>query len=86
MGARNPDRIPRLISWRQTPAGYIRVAVCGGCGHQAALPVEQLVQRFGELFPIETALFRMRCSTCGENKVAAKLLLLCEPGCRRHCA
>ena len=84
MVARSPARIPRLQSWRVTPTGYVRVATCKKCGHMAALPIEQLIKRWGAAMEIEAALNTLLCSACGERAVTAKLLMLCEPGCRRQ--
>ncbi len=84
MGSRNPDRTPRLRSFNTTPPGYVRLAICKGCGHYAALPIAQLLARYGELFPVEMALFHVKCTGCGECKVEARLARLCDPGCPKQ--
>jgi hypothetical protein len=78
------DRTPRLFSLRQTPPGFVRMAVCLNCRHMAPLPLRDLVHRFGELRPVEMALLHLRCEECGQSKVEARLIPLCEPGCRRR--
>ncbi len=83
MGSRSPDRTLRLITLKQTPRGFVRMAVCVNCQHMAPLPVRDLVRRYGDLFPAELALLRLRCEECQHSKVEAKLIPLCEPGCRR---
>jgi len=77
------DRHPRLRSWRQTPQGFVRMAVCLNCRHMAPLPVCDLVRRYGELCPIEMAVLHLRCEECRQTKVEARLMPLCEPGCRK---
>jgi len=77
------DRTPRLFGLRQTPPGFVRMAVCLNCRHMAPLPVRDLVRRFGELCPVEMALLHLRCEECEQSKVEARLIPLCEPGCRR---
>ena len=84
MGRGNADREPRLHSLQSTPAGYIRMAKCRKCGHLAPLPVDRLLARFGELFPIETALVWLTCTKCGAQKPDATVLRLCDPGCPRQ--
>lgn len=62
----------------------MRQAICRACGHQAVLPAAQLLIRFGELYPLEFALDRLRCSRCNGAGVEAKLARLCDPGCPRQ--
>jgi hypothetical protein len=50
----------------------------------AGLPVRQLLKRFGELFPVEHAMFKLKCDECGSTKVAPRLARLCDPGCQRR--
>ena len=83
MGSRASGRIPRLSSLRRTPAGHVRMAACLGCGHMAPLPVRELIRRYGELVPLEMALLHLRCEECQGSKVEARLVPLCESGCRR---
>jgi hypothetical protein len=82
MGAPNPDRMMRLRSLRTPGQGFVWLAVCEACGHTAGLPVRQLLARYGELFPVETAMRRMRCGECDGARVVHRLARLCEPGCR----
>lgn len=82
--AGSPPRVPRLQSWRDTLAGYVRMATCKKYSHVAALPIEQLIMQWGAEIEIEAALSTLLCSGCGERAVAVKLLMLCEPGCRRR--
>jgi hypothetical protein len=82
MGRRASDRLPRLAGWRQTPQGFVRMAVCLNCRHMAPLPMRELLRRFGELCPVEMALLHLRCEECQQSKVEARLIPLCEPGCR----
>ena len=78
------DRYSRLRNLQDAPRGNVWMAKCR-CGHLAPLPVAVLIKRFGELFPIEQAMFHVKCSSCSKSGMAeAKLLRLCEPGCGRH--
>ena len=83
-GSRYPDRIPSLRFLCRTAHGFVRTAICLNCRHMAPLPIRNLVRRFGELYPIDEALMTLRCEECGQSKVEARLIPLCEPGCR-HC-
>ena len=84
MGSRNSDRIPRLGSLTRTGPGWLWLAVCRECGHRGALPVAQLIRRWGELLPIESAMQHLKCSECGRGSVEARNVRLCEPGCPRQ--
>lgn len=84
MGGRSPERTPRLRTLRSPGRGYVWLASCDECGHAAGLPVRQLIARFGELYPIEAALWSMRCDECKGRKVSARLARLCDPGCGRQ--
>ena len=78
------DRHRRLRNLRDTPPGNVWMGKCK-CGHLAPLPVAALIRRYGELFPIEQAMFHVKCSACGKSGTSeTKLLRLCEPGCGRH--
>ena len=78
------DRHCRLRNLQDAPRGNVWMAKCR-CGHLAPLPVAALIKRYGELLPIEQAMFHAKCSACGKSGTAeAKLLLLCELGCGRH--
>ena len=78
------DRHSRLRNLREAPRGNVWMAQCR-CGHLAPLPVASLIKRYGELFPIDQAMFHVKCSACGKSGTAErKLLRLCEPGCGRH--
>ena len=78
------DRTPRLRSLTKTPAGYVSMAVCR-CGYMAPLPVASLIQRYGELFPVEQALFHVACTSCGKaGQAEVRSLRLCDPGCGRY--
>jgi hypothetical protein len=83
MGSRASDRILRLSSLLQTPRGFVRMAVCLSCSHMAPLPVRDLVRRYGEMCLVELALMHLRCEECQQSKVEARLMPLCEPGCRK---
>lgn len=74
----------RLRSLREVAPGRLWVALCRGCGHRGALPVAQLLARWGDLLPVDAALARMRCSAYGRYEVKARLLRLCDPGCPRQ--
>lgn len=85
MGTRNADRIPRLSSLRTPPPGRVWMAVCRQCGHMASMPVAILVERYGEAYPIETALWRLRCARCDAvGRTEHVLMRLCDPGCPRQ--
>lgn len=78
------DRHSRLRNLRTVPSGNVWMAKCG-CGHLAPLPVASLIKRYGELLPIEAALFHLTCSACGRSGAAeVKLIRLCDPGCGRY--
>ena len=59
------------------------MAVCLNCQHMAPLPLRALVARYGETCPVEMALLRLRCEGCRQTRVEARLIPLCEPGCRK---
>lgn len=66
--------------------GYIAMAVCSKCGRMAPLPIDELIRRYGELYPVEMALVKVRCTGCqnwGRN-IEPKWLRLCDPGCPRQ--
>lgn len=85
MGSRNPDRVPRLRSLVAPIAGSVRLAVCRGCGHRDALPLDRLIRRFGLDYPVGEAVWSLKCSACGvEHQAEARLARLCEPWCRRQ--
>jgi hypothetical protein len=73
-----------LWIWTVTPRGFVRMAVCQNCRHMAPLPIRELVQRFGQQYPIELAIRRLRCESCGQRKVEAQLMPLCQPGSRHR--
>jgi hypothetical protein len=77
-------RAPGLWSWTITPRGFVRMAVCRKCHHMAPLPVRELVRRFGQQYPVDLAMKRLRCESCRERDVEAQMIPLCEPGCRRR--
>jgi hypothetical protein len=83
MGSRASDRLPRLADIRQTPRDQVRMAVCQACQHMAPLPVRELIRRYGDSCPVEMALIHLRCEECRQSNVEARLVPLCEPGCRR---
>lgn len=56
--------------------------VCQNCGHAVPLALRELIRWFGELYPIEEALTRLRCDECQATKVKMNMARLCEPGCR----
>lgn len=84
MGAKNPNRQPRLRGLRNTPPGWIRLASCNSCRHKGPLPVDQLIRKFGDLALVEFALVGLKCSACGHRGASALMRRLCEPGCPRQ--
>lgn len=73
----------RLRSLRNAAPGWLWIACCGACGHMAGLPVRQLLDRFGELYPVDAALTKLRCTACDQGgQVTTRLARLCDPGCR----
>jgi hypothetical protein len=72
----------RLRAWRETMPGHVRLVVCAACGHTAPLPIHELIRRFGELYPIDSALPHLCCSKCQAAKIRIKLARLCDPACR----
>jgi hypothetical protein len=81
MGARNPDRVPRLASLPRSTPGFIRMVTCRHCGHAAPLPVRALIGRFGERFPVQEVRTALRFEQCKGAQVEMKLARLCDPGC-----
>ena len=78
------DRHRRLCHLKDALGGHIWMAKCK-CGHLAPLPVASLIARYGELYAVEQAMFRVRCTDCGKAGTAeVKLIRLCEPGCGRY--
>ena len=78
------DKYHRLRNLKAVQPGSVWMAKCR-CGHLAPLPVAALIKKHGELFRIDAALARVRCTACGRGGEAeAKLFRLCEPGCGRH--
>jgi hypothetical protein len=84
MGAKDPNRQPRLRGLRNTPDGWIRVASCNKCRHKGPLPVDALIRKFGDLALVEFALVGLKCTACGHIGASALMLRLCEPGCPRQ--
>jgi hypothetical protein len=82
MGARNPDRTPRLHTLRSVPPGFVRMVRCQHCGHMAPLPLRELIRRHGELIAVEAALSSLRCEHCQTFGAVLMLARLCDPGCR----
>ena len=81
---RNLNRQPRLISLKDTPHGWIRLAICTTCGHRGPLPAKQLIRKHGELAVVEFALMGIKCSECGGRGASASMIRLCEPGCPKR--
>jgi ribosomal protein L40E len=76
--ARDPSRIRRVRSLRNTSPGWLMVAVCRKCGHAGALPYDRILRRFGELFPAEDALCWLKCAECGaKNPEARSMVGIC---------
>lgn len=78
------DPAQRLISLEYSTPGYLNMLRCRGCGHMAGLPITLLVKRFGPQMPMRVALPKLRCAKCDGRDVEAVVMMLCEPGCRRH--
>jgi hypothetical protein len=72
------------MALRDPGRGYVWLAMCDKCGHASGLPVRLLLARYGELCPVEQAMFHFRCAERGEQRVSAKLARLCDPGCGRQ--
>ena len=81
---RGPDRQRRLHSMLDPGRGYVWLAVCDACGHASGLPVRQLLNRYGDLCPVNQAMGHFRCAECQGQRVSAKLARLCDPGCGRQ--
>jgi hypothetical protein len=58
----------------------ITVTISAHRRHAAGLLPRQLLARYGELYPVEVAMMRMRCGECAS--VTARLARLCRPDCR----
>lgn len=85
MGARNSSRVRRLSAPLRVIPGQVRLAVCKGCGHRDALPVDRMIAKFGADFPVEESVWWLKCSQCGiEHRAEASVARLCEPGCARQ--
>lgn len=81
---REMGRQLRLANVRQTPEGWLRLARCRACGHQASLPVDTLIARYGELQALEFVLHRLRCTRCQARDVEYRYARLCDPGCAKQ--
>jgi hypothetical protein len=68
MGARNPNRMQRLRSLKYCGPRYVWLAVCDRCRHIGALPVWQLLRRFGELAPLESATVKLRATNAAATR------------------
>lgn len=44
MGGKDPNRQPRLSSIRDTPPGWLRLAICLNCDHRGPLPAARLIR------------------------------------------
>jgi hypothetical protein len=84
MGGKDASRQPRLGSVRDTPPGWIRLAICNACGHRGVLPAERLLRKHGELALLEFALVGIRCTACRQYGATMSMVRLCEPGCPRQ--
>ena len=65
------DRRPANLSDLETE----RVDVfcwCNRCGHNAVVPIENLIGLLGPAQPVPEVGVRMRCSACGAKDVAAR--------------
>lgn len=83
MGRKSGERVPRLSSLRSTPPHHIRMAVCNSCKHEAPLPVEALIKRYGENLPVEWAFFHVRCTACRRTGISSRFARLCAYPCPR---
>ena len=51
--------------------------------HTAGMPVRQPLDRFGELYPVDAVIMKLRCTACGqEGQVTTRLARLRDSGCR----
>lgn len=65
---------------RENPADRL-----GGsaCGHMAGLPMRLMLDRLGELYLVNAAMMKLRCTACNQRgQVTTRLARLCDPGCR----
>ena len=51
MGGKDPNRQPRLRDFRETPPGWLCLAICRSCGYQATLPIAAMIRPNGQLGP-----------------------------------
>jgi hypothetical protein len=84
MGGKSMSRMMRLRSMREPGPGHLWMAVCQHCGHMGAIPVRQLIRRYGELYPIDTVMMTLKCDECGKSRAEPPLCRLCDPGCGRQ--
>lgn len=78
----DPSR--RLITLERSMPGSLNMLRCRGCAHMAALPIALLLKRFGAQMPMRVVLPKLKCANCDGRDVEAVVMVLCEPGCRRH--
>lgn len=84
MGAKDPNRQPRLGSVRDTPPGWLRLLTCNTCAHRGVLPAERLLRKHGDLAMLEFALVAVRCTACGALGATMTMVRLCDAGCPRR--
>jgi len=78
------DPTRRLSSLQASIPGCLNMLRCKACGHLDVLPIDIMVKRFGGQMPLATVLPKLRCAKGDGRSVEAVVMLLCEPGCRRH--
>jgi hypothetical protein len=60
--------------------GHVWIAKCFSCGRKSLLPVERILERFGEHMSLPRAATRLKCEGCGRLGAAVYLGELPEPG------
>ena len=84
--SRSLDRQPHLRIWAADRPGYIVMGVCTKCRRVAPFPIDALIKRFGEIYPVEQALMKLHCAGCQTwgRDIEPRWFRLCDLGCPRQ--
>lgn len=45
---------------------------CNGCGHNAEIPAEHFIERFGKTYPVPELGIYLRCSHCQSKNISTR--------------